>query len=409
MRMLILLMMASAASQAQTLNDSLVTVATGLSTITFIEADPTTSNRLLVGNQQGTISIVNPGDGSVQASPFIDLSGIIATGSERGLLGMAFDPDYGNNRYFYLYYSAPANYDPPGSACGVPTSTDFGAGFSSQAIDHQSVISRFQAQAGNPNQADPASEVCLLNFAQPFGNHNGGQLAFGPDGKLYVASGDGGSAGDPLNAGQRNDTVLGKILRLDPALPAPHIPADNPLAGQSGMREEIWATGLRNPWRFSFDPLTGDLYIADVGQNAWEEVNVQPAGSTGGENYGWDCYEGNAIYATNTPCLPDPVTPILDYDHSNNRCSITGGYVYRGSEYPWMQGHYFYADLCSGELWTVKNENGSWNVRLRITGASGITTFGTDGAGNLYTGDWGGVLKKYVSGDRTFFDGFESP
>ncbi len=400
MRSIVVLLLLPSLALGQTLNDQMVTVASGLGTVTIIEAAPGDNGRLFVGNQQGRIHIVNLSDGSVSSTPFLDLSGRteFVTGGETGLLGMAFDPDFASNGYFYVYYSATAGFTPPG--CNTPT-----ASFS---INHQSVVSRYRVQNGNTDLADTTTETCLLNFAQPYGNHNGGHLAFGPDGMLYIGTGDGGSGGDPLNAGQDNNTLLGKILRLDPALPAPYIPASNPFFGQAGKRAEIWATGLRNPWRFSFDAQTGDLYIADVGQNAWEEVNFQPAGSTGGENYGWDCFEGNAVYSTSTTCLPDPIAPILDYENNTDRCSITGGYVYRGSEYPWMQGYYFYADLCSGEVWTVKRFNGNWKVRLRMSGVSGITTFGTDNAGNLYSGDWGGNLKKYVSGDRTFHDGFES-
>ncbi len=384
--------------------DSTSTLVSVGGTITNIVHAGDGSNRLFITTQGGVAHVVDLDDATPSPATFFDLSGLshFRDGSERGLLGLAFDPDFANNRYFYIYYSAAASYDPPGATCGVPS-----ASFS---INHQSVISRVQVQAGNPNAADLSTEVCLLNFAQPYGNHNGGQLAFGPDNKLYIASGDGGSGGDPDNNGQNNNTLLGKLLRLDPGLPAPHIPSDNPFVGQANTRAEIWATGLRNPWRFSFDRQTGDLWISDVGQNAWEEVNLQPASSTGGENYGWDCYEASANYASNPNyCLSNPVFPILEYERNNGRCAITGGYAYRGPGLPAFQGKYFFIDLCSDEVWMAQQDNnGNWQMQPRTSGPGYSTTWGEDEAGNLYIGNGGGTVYRYHI-EPLFSDGFESP
>ncbi len=222
-------------------------------------------SRLFVGNQTGSVFIVDSA-GNVNGEPFLDITGKVIYGGEQGLLGLAFHPDYKNNGYFYVNY--------------------IGEGDSTH-------ISRFTMLSGNPDKADPASEMSILRIEQPYKNHNGGDLAFGPDGYLYIALGDGGSGGDPENRAQNRSVLLGKILRIDVDNGNPYsIPETNPFYGMSSVRNEIWALGLRNPWRFSFDRMTGDLWIADVGQNASEEINFQPAGSQGGENYGWRCYEG---------------------------------------------------------------------------------------------------------------------
>ncbi len=262
-------------------------------------------------------------------TPFLDISDRVESGSsERGLLSVAFHPDYAENGRFFVNYTNK---------------------------DGDTVISRFQVTA-DPNVADAATETILLTIPQPFPNHNGGQLQFGPDGYLYVGMGDGGAAADPQGNGQNEGTLLGAMLRLDvdgvSAEANYAVPADNPFINSEG-RNEIWATGVRNPWRFSFDRLTGDLFIADVGQNIWEEVNFQPANSSGGENYGWDIMEGMHCFSDDACDSSGTVLPIYDYQHENGRCSITGGYVYRGQQFPALTGNYFFGDYCTGEIWAL--------------------------------------------------------
>jgi glucose/arabinose dehydrogenase len=237
--------------------------------------------------------------------------------------------------------------------------------------------------------ADPASEKILFTLKQPYVNHNGGDLVFGPDGYLYATLGDGGSGGDPGNRAQNKSSYFGKILRIDVNSGDPYsVPADNPFVHDAGAKPEVWAYGLRNPWRISFDRLTGDLYIADVGQDSVEEVDVQRAGSVGGENYGWRCYEGNQAYNT-ANCKPASayVVPVLTYAHQDGRCSITGGFVYRGARYPALTGKYFYGDFCSGQLFYVSRENGVWTNRLAATTPYAISTFGQGNDGELYFAD----------------------
>lgn len=312
-------------------------------------------DRLFVVERGGQIKIINP-DGTVNSTPFLNISSIVgANATERGLLGLAFHPDYANNGYFYVYYTN---------------------------LSGNTQVSRFTVSS-DPDIADPASELQILGFNQPYNNHNGGHLAFGPDGMLYIASGDGGSGGDPENNSQNLTNLLGKLLRLDVDAPAPYIPADNPFVDNSAAMDEIWAYGLRNPWKFSFDPETDDLWIADVGQNAWEEVNKEPA-NVAGLNYGWRCYEGNAPFNTNG-CPPESelTFPIAVYTISGNpRCAITGGYVYRGNEYPAIYGLYFFADACTGDIGTV-NQNGDLVFHGNF-GASSVTSFGVDKDENLY-------------------------
>jgi glucose/arabinose dehydrogenase len=280
-------------------------------------------------------------------------------GSEQGLLGLAFHPRYSENGFFYVNY------------------TDFNG---------DTHISRFSVSAENPDLADPASEKLLIFVAQLFRNHNGGSVVFGPDGYLYLGLGDGGSGGDPQGNGQSTQTLLGKILRIDVDSGDPYgIPADNPFANGGGL-PEIWAFGLRNPWRFSFDSLTGDAYIADVGQNQWEEIDFLPAGSSSGANFGWDYREGNhrfeGIYLGD-----DLIDPVAEYDHAQG-CSVTGGYVYRGVNLPAWQGVYVYGDYCSGRVWALlRNADGAWqNASLFNTGTS-ISSFGVDEAGEIYLVD----------------------
>jgi glucose/arabinose dehydrogenase len=299
-----------------------------------------------------------------------------------GLLGLAFHPEYAGNGTFFVNYTT--------SVSGT----------------RQTRVSRFSVDGTNPNLADPNSEEVLLLLDQPYSNHNGGAIHFGPDGYLYVAVGDGGGSYDPDERSQDTGTLLGKMLRLDVdgssgSLPECdlsgnelyRIPADNPLAaGPGGACDEIWASGYRNPWRFSFDAETGEMWIADVGQQAWEEVDYEAAGSAGGHNYGWDCYEGDHQNSTDpspacTGNRADYVFPVHEYDHSNGRCSITGGYVYRGNNYRALQGHYLFADFCSGELWSLSGSALSPTVTaLTATSGSltGARTFGEDASGELY-------------------------
>jgi glucose/arabinose dehydrogenase len=314
------------------------------------------SGRLFVVEQEGTIRIIK--DGVAQATPFLDITDRISCCGERGLLSVAFPPDYGSKGYFYVDYTN---------------------------IDGNSIIARY-ALGASPDVADPASEQVLLKIEQPYANHNGGQLAFGPDGYLYIGKGDGGSGGDPQGNGQNPDTLLGSILRLDvESGETPYgIPSDNPFVGVAGHRDEIWAYGLRNPWRFSFDGQTGDLYIADVGQERIEEVNVQPASSSGGENYGWNIMEGDECYDAATCDTSGLTMPVATYRRIQGNCSVTGGMVYRGARYANMQGVYFYADYCSGRLWGLRRNGGTWENQLLLEAPVSITSFGEDEAGNLY-------------------------
>lgn len=337
----------------------------------FITGAGDGSGRLFVVSQTGQIWLVKPGESSAQR--FLDISdrtSQVAGYSERGLLGLAFHPQFSQNGYFYVNYTDRAG---------------------------DTHIARFSVSPEDPDRGDPDSEVTLLTIAQPYGNHNGGALVFGPDGYLYIALGDGGSAGDPQGNGQSLNTLLGKILRLDVDSGEPYlVPADNPFASGGGL-PEIWAYGLRNPWRIAFDPLTGDLYIADVGQNQWEEINIQPAGSPGGENYGWDYREGLHEYEGTPPQGFAAVDPVAEYDHALG-CSVTGGIVYRAAGFPEWQGVYLYGDYCSGRIWgLLRSPDGSWqNQELFQTGFT-ITSFGVDDAGEVYVTDYnGGAVYRLV-------------
>jgi glucose/arabinose dehydrogenase len=328
------------------------------------------SGRLFIVQQTGEIMIL---DGSqVLAEPFLDLSDVVICCGERGLLGLAFHPDYASNGEFFVNYT--------------------------RTVDGQlqTVIARYTVSA-DPDVADPGSEEILLTYDQPFSNHNGGQVAFGPDGFLYVSSGDGGSGGDPQENAQALDTLLGKVLRIDvdgrdPGL-AYAIPPSNPFVGVAGARGEIWAYGLRNPWRFSFDRLRGDLWIADVGQASWEEVNLQPAASPGGENYGWDCREGFHDFEP-TGCPASGLTdPVFEYSSNDTtgRCSVTGGFRYRGALEPRLRGVYLYADFCTGEIFgTVPRCDGLWQTQALFDAPFNVTAFGEDEAGEVYVTEYRG-------------------
>jgi len=366
----------------------LVSVASGLSTPVVVSNAGDGSGRLFIVEKLGRIRIVE--NGTLLATPFLDIDPIVnSSGNEQGLLGLAFHPDYTNNGFFYVDY------------------IDAGG---------DTVVSRFSVSAADPNVADPISELKILQVAQPYSNHNGGQLAFGPDGYLYIGLGDGGSGGDPGDRAQDIQLMLGKILRIDVDSTQPPldyaIPADNPFVGVAGAAEEIWAYGLRNPWRFSFDRLTGDLYIGDVGQNLYEEIDRAPAASTGGENWGWRCYEATHPYNT-TGCGPigDYDMPILEYPHASGRCSVTGGYLYRGSAAPDLRGAYLFADYCTGDVWaaTYDQLGGTWSaVDLDFPQSlNGLTTFGEDELGNVYLAAGSTVYVVNQLG-VIFVDGFES-
>lgn len=312
-------------------------------------------------NNEGAFALSE--NGVLLARPFLDITNRVSCCGERGLLSVAFPPNYATKNYFYVNYTNVAG---------------------------NTVVARYRL-TNNPNIADPNSEQIILTVQQPYANHNGGQLAFGRDGYLYIGMGDGGSAGDPQNNAQNPASLLGKILRIDVesgGTPTAFytIPPTNPFIQTPGYRPEIWAIGLRNPWRFSFDRRTGDLYIADVGQTAYEEVNVQLASSLGGENYGWKIMEGARCYNSNT-CNPTGlVLPVAEYDHSQG-CSITGGRVYRGWRYRAMWGTYFYADYCTGRIWGLKPTPTGWRSVLLLDSPYNISSFGEDQAGNLYITD----------------------
>ena len=312
--------------------------------------------RLFVVEKVGRIQIVD--QGVRQAEPFLDITDRVGSGgSEQGLLSVAFHPDYAGNGFFYVNY------------------TD---------RDGATVVARYRAGA-DPGRADPASEQILLTIGQPFRNHNGGQLQFGPDGYLYVGMGDGGSAGDPQNHGQDPGTLLGAMLRLDVNAGGEvgyAIPPDNPYLGTDTGRNEVWAYGLRNPWRFSFDRETADLYIADVGQNQYEEVNFVPAGQEAPINFGWNIMEGLHCFRNNTCDREGLYLPAAEYSHPEGGCSITGGYVYRGEQFPSLTGNYFYADFCSGIVWSLLAPDGEPRQVARAQG--NITSFGQDAAGEIY-------------------------
>jgi glucose/arabinose dehydrogenase len=320
------------------------------------------SGRLFIVEQGGSVKIIK--NGAVLATPFLDIAPLLkSSAGEQGLLSIAFPPGYGvTKQHLYTNYTGTR-----------------GVG--------DTVIARFQTTL-DPDVADPLSGQTLLTVVQPFANHNGGQLAFGPDGYLYIGLGDGGSGGDPFNNAQNPLSLLGKVLRIDVESGSGgySIPPTNPFAINAAYLPEIWALGLRNPWRFSFDRETGDLFIGDVGQNLYEEVDVQSATSAGGENYGWNTMEGlhcyNAVTCDQTGLTP----PVAEYDHSQGECSITGGFVYRGAEYPALQGVYLFDDYCSGRIWGMRSGTVVQTSLLLESGLL-ISAFGEDEAGNLYVAD----------------------
>jgi len=358
--------------------------ADGLTSPVHVTAPPGDFNRVFIVEQPGRIRIVK--NGSPLAVPFLGIEDLVAFGGEQGLFSVAFHPDYASNGFFYVNYTRRA--------------------------DGATVIARYRVSS-DPDVADPASAFVLLTIAQPYANHNGGQLAFGPkDGYLYIGMGDGGSSGDPGNRAQSDTTLLGKLLRIDVNSGSPYgIPPDNP---GGAWLPEVWAKGLRNPWRFSFDRLTGDLYIADVGQGQREEIDYVPHGTGGGRNYGWRCMEGDLCTGSTGCSCTDPslTAPLHVYSHALG-CSVTGGFVYRGPSSA-LQGTYFFADYCSATIWSFRVVGGTVSEftdrTAELTPSSGpaigsISSFGEDAAGNLYICSLGGRVYAIVaSGTTADFD-----
>jgi glucose/arabinose dehydrogenase len=337
---------------------SLQPIATGLDQpVALTHAGDT---RLFITEQTGTIRIYDAL--GLRATPFLDIRSIVLSNGERGLLSVAFHPRYRDNGFFYVYYT-------------------------NRNGDNN--LARYQVTS-DPDRADPASGTILLTIPHPsFANHNGGQLQFGPDGFLYIGTGDGGSGGDPNNNAQNLNQLLGKILRIDVDHGLPYtIPPSNPFATRPGARGEIWAYGVRNPWRFSFDRVTGDLWIGDVGQDAFEEVDFQPATSIGGENYGWRKMEGKHCYNPSSNCVDAGVVlPLLEYSHSGGACSISGGYRYRGTQIPSLQGSYLYGDYCTGTISKASQSGTSWVSTTLFATTIRISAFGEDISGELYVMD----------------------
>lgn len=336
------------------------------------------TNRLFIVEQPGTIKIYK--NGSVLSTPFLDISNLVYyAGGEQGLLSIAFHPQYNRVGAFFVYYNNK---------------------------DGDITLARYLVSRTNPDVANPNSGVVLFSRPKPnnYSNHNGGSLHFGKDGNLYLSIGDGGGAGDQNNNGQNGQTFYGKMLRLNVnVLNAPYykIPPDNPFLNDPNVLDEIWALGLRNPWKWSFDRQTNDTWIADVGQDKWEEVDFRKPAQAGGSNYGWRCYEGNAAYNTNgCESRNNYVFPIFDYAHNftNGGLCIIGGYVYRGSQFPQLQGYYICADYISANSWKIKSDGiGGWNVYLQKNVPSGIISFGEDQAGEIYASTSAGDIYHVVT------------
>ena len=387
---------------AEEKNLSSVLIADGYKKPVFITSYPNNAKLLYIVEQAGLIKIIN--DGKKLSRPFFDINKRVVNpnrpGDERGLLGFAFHPNHTNNGKFYINY---------------------------MDNDGNTIISEFSTNS--KLRADHKSERIILKLKQPYGNHNGGDIQFGPDGYLYISIGDGGKAGDPLNAGQDLSSLFGKIIRIDIEQKPYGIPKSNPFFGQKDKREEIWAWGLRNVWRFSFDKQTGDKYLADVGQNKWEEVNFEPASSKGGLNYGWRIMEANHCYDPKENCPTEGlIKPIIEYPNDANHpafafriieelsfsetdvegCSVTGGYVYRGQKIKSMQGQYIFGDYCSGNIWTLKVVNGkaiNFKNRTEEINIGGgefttyISSFGQDSDGEIYIIDYNGGIYKLIESD----------
>ncbi len=328
--------------------------------------------RLFIVEQSGRIKILNA-DGTTNAIPFLNISSIISTGGERGLLGLAFHPEYAENGYFFVYYTNNSG---------------------------DTEVARYSVDGSNSNIADPDSSFLIIEISQPYSNHNGGCIQFGANGYLYIGMGDGGSAGDPENRAQNLETLLGKMLRIDIDNTSEGnnyaIPNDNPFIGNPNALDEIWAYGLRNPWRFSFDSVTDELWIGDVGQGNIEEID-RAASEVAGLNYGWRCYEGSQEFNTSgCPNASELTFPVGEYNHTGGNCSITGGYVYRGSVYKDIYRLYFYSDYCSGDIGTI---DGSNNLINHGDYGGNWSSFGVDSSGELYIADISGTIHKVIGGE----------
>jgi glucose/arabinose dehydrogenase len=334
------------------------------------------TDRMFIAAKDGRVWIL--AGGAPKPDPMLDIRALVSGGSEQGLLGIAVGPNFPTDPRVFVDY------------------TDVGG---------NTVVASYALAGDNPDRLEPTSAVWILTVDQPYANHNGGALAFGPDGMLYVALGDGGSGGDPLGNGQRTDTLLGKLLRLDvrqrSGASAPYvIPPDNPFLSTAGARPEIWEYGLRNPWRFSFDPPTGDLWIGDVGQDAWEEVDVARIGM-GGLNFGWNTMEGRHCFSPKAGCSTTGITqPVAEYDHDAG-CTVIGGAVYRGTAQPLLAGGYLFADYCSGTLWAIPatTDGSVAPVQVGTTG-SGIAAFGQDAEGEMYAANLDGTISRLVATAR---------
>lgn len=357
-------LISAASGFSQTINLQQV-IGSGLSAPIGAYFAPGNDSIIYIVQQAGRIKVANVNTGVVSGTDFLNVtSKLTSSGNEQGLLGMAFHPNYDNNGYFFINY------------------TKSGGG--------ATVVARYKCNAGNPMTADLASEDIVMQVTQPYSNHNGGQLAFGPDGYLYIGLGDGGSGGDPQGNGQKRTTRLGKMLRVGIEDSGYTVPPSNPFVNDTTILPEIWSLGLRNPWRYSFDMATGDMWIADVGQELWEEIDFEPA-NTPGLNYGWRCYEGNATYNT-TGCLPvsNYTAPayVFSSGTGSGNCSVTGGFVYRGGTYGELYGKYIFTDYCSGKFWTMEpNGSGGWITNQVTTTPQltyQITSFGQDNKGEMY-------------------------
>ncbi len=325
------------------------------------------SGRLFVVEQAGVIRIVR--DGKISATPFLDIRDRVESGGEKGLLSVAFHPNYKENGRFFVNYT----------------------GRKDGAL--KTIIAEYKVSPSNPDVADRVEKI-ILEIEQPFANHNGGLNKFGPDGFLYIGMGDGGAAGDPFNFAQNLESLLGKFLRIDIEKEPYAIPQDNPFVGRANTQGEIWAYGLRNPWRFSFDRCTGRLFAGDVGQNRIEEIDLIEKG----KNYGWRIMEGSQCFEPSTGCNTQGLElPIAEYDHSLG-CSVTGGYVYRGTQYPALIGHYLFGDYCSGRIWSLTEDpQGRWTMRQLIDSPFSISSFGEDEQGELYVIHYGGAVHRVTA------------
>jgi hypothetical protein len=329
------------------------------------------SRVFVVEQHTGKIKVFDE-DGT-ELGTYLSMAGKISTGNEQGLLGLAFHPNYKSNGYFYINYTTTSG---------------------------SSRVCRFQVSGADSNMANAATETLIIQVSQPYSNHNGGSVVFGPDGYMYIGFGDGGDGGDPNGFAQNGNSLLGKMLRIDIDGGFPYtIPADNPFVSDANVKDEIWALGLRNPWKYSFDKETGDLWIGDVGQNDYEEIDLQLASSIGGENYGWRCYEGNNEYNT-TGCAAQSSydSAVFEYGRSGGACSVTGGYVYRGGKYTDITGHYFFSDYCTGEVWSLLSDGtGGFTLNTHADFGGNVVSFGEDISGQLYGLTISGELKKIIT------------